>query len=45
MFISGHFLVLGMWWWWCQVQPSHKEHAIGAVHCKGGDVVATSPVA
>jgi len=21
-------------WGWCQVQPSQKEHAIGAVHCK-----------
>jgi len=21
-------------WRWCQVQPSHKERAIGTVHCK-----------
>ena len=21
-------------WWSCRVQPSHKERAIGAVHCK-----------
>jgi len=30
---------------WCQVQPSQKERAIGAVHCKRRDVVATSLLA
>jgi len=25
--------VTKMWWWW-QVQPSQKECALGAVHCK-----------
>jgi len=27
------------------VKPSQKERAIGAVRCKGVDVVATSPLA
>ena len=30
-------------WRSCRVQPSHKQRAIGAVHCKK-DVVTTSPV-
>jgi len=33
-------------WRWCQVQPSQKERAIGAVHCKKrGDVVGTFQLA
>ena len=26
-------------WRWCQVQPSRKERAIGAVHCKNEGIV------
>jgi len=25
-------------WRWCQVQPSQKKHAIGAVHCKNEEM-------